>query len=74
MGHLASSSNCSCESGTACRATPSLLQPGQTRVQGLASMKAVAIARLQYCSLVLVPEADAQPPHIRVSTFALIDE
>ena len=43
-------------------------------MQGLADMKAVGIARLQLCSLVIVPEFDSQPPHIRVSTFVLIDD
>lgn len=43
-------------------------------LQGLANMKAVGIARLQHCSLVIVPEGDPSPAGIRVSTFVLMDD
>ena len=45
-------------------------------LQGLAAMKAVGIARLQQCSLVVVPEADpnlAAGQPVAMTVFVLVD-
>ena len=45
-------------------------------LQGLAAMKAVGIARLQQCSLVVVPEADrelATGQPVAMTVFVLVD-